>query len=124
MSSPALTAALGGAALVELIELDGQLSALTLVQGRLRHQRLGPAAAVGEQLEWLRFALARLARGDLRAPQRASVLAGARASAQELAAMLVEPLLPAIGRRAVIVVPTGLLQACRGPRWRRCADGR
>ncbi|HEX4008710.1 MAG TPA: CHAT domain-containing protein [Solirubrobacteraceae bacterium] len=104
-----LAAALGPAALVEMVELDGELGAVTLVDGRLAHHRLCAAAPVAEQLEWLRFALARLARGDLRPPQWASALAGAQASADELAAMLVDPLAETIGRRPLIIVPTGLL---------------
>jgi CHAT domain-containing protein len=104
-----LAAALGPAVLVEMVELDGELGAVTLVDGRLAHHPLCAAGSVAEQLEWLRFALARLARGDLRPSQRDSALAGARASADELAAMLLDPLAETTGPRPLIIVPTGLL---------------
>ncbi len=106
---PALVNALGDAALVELIELDGQLTAVTLAGGRLRRHELGPPAPVREQLEWLRFALARLARRDHQGPRRAATLAGALASAQALDRSLVAPLAGALGDRRVVIVPTGSL---------------
>ena len=52
--------ALGDDALVELIELDGTLTALTLVDERVTRHELGPYAAVEEQIQWLRFALRRI----------------------------------------------------------------
>jgi CHAT domain len=108
-SRSALRSALGGAALVELIELDGTLTALTLAGPRLSRHELGPVAAVTEQLEWLRFALTRLASGRQTREQRTALLAGARASAQALDDQLVAPLTAAVGDRAVVIVPTGAL---------------
>jgi CHAT domain-containing protein len=104
-----LTPALGTAGLVELIELDGGLTALTLVAGRLTRRELGPAAAVRQELEWLRFALARLARGRQTAAQRTAVLAGAQASAKALDRQLIGPIASTVGDRRLVIVPTGSL---------------
>jgi CHAT domain len=108
-SPGALRSALGGAALVELIELDGTLTALTLAGTRLTRHQLGALAPVTEQLEWLRFALTRLAAGGQAREQREAMLAGARASAQALDDQLLAPLTDAIGERPLVIVPTGAL---------------
>ncbi|MDQ6778136.1 MAG: CHAT domain-containing protein [Actinomycetota bacterium] len=100
---------LGDRALVEYVELDGNLTALTLAQGRLARHELGPLATASEQLEWLRFGLSRLAHLRRSAPQRTSTLEGARASAQELDRRLLEPLASEIGDRELVIVPTGSL---------------
>jgi CHAT domain-containing protein len=108
-SRSALRSALGGAALVELIELDGTLTALTLTATRLSRHELGPLAPVTEQLEWLRFALTRLAGGRRPREQREATLAGARVSAQALDQQLLAPLTDAVGDRPLVIVPTGAL---------------
>jgi hypothetical protein len=107
----ALTTALGQRGLLELIELDGQLSALTLAGGRLVHHPLGPTEPVTEQLEWLRFALSRLARLPRGAVQRTALQDGARASAAALDLALLAPLAQALGDRELVIVPTGSLHA-------------
>ncbi|MDQ6804459.1 MAG: CHAT domain-containing protein [Actinomycetota bacterium] len=104
-----IAAALGERALVSYVEIDGNLTALTLAHGRLARHDLGPLATVAEQLEWLRFALTRLAHLKRGAPQRTSVLEGARASARELDQQLLGPLLPAVGDCELVIVPTGSL---------------
>jgi hypothetical protein len=106
-----LSRALGGAALVELIELDGSLTALTLAGGRLARHELGSAEPVKEELEWLRFALVRLTRRRLGADQHATMLQGARASAQRLGERLMAPLAESLGDRQLVIVPTGSLHA-------------
>jgi CHAT domain len=103
--------ALGERALVELIELDGTLTALTLHRGRLTRHELGAADAVKEELRWLRFALARLTRRGLSAAQRLAVVAGARGSAEALDRSLIAPLAASIGDRDLVLVPTGALHA-------------
>jgi hypothetical protein len=104
-----IAAALGERALAEFVELDGDLTAITMVDGHPARQHLGPLAPVAEQLEWLRFALTRLAHLKRSAPQRGSMLEGARASAQELDQRLLAPLAPEIGDRELVIVPTGSL---------------
>ncbi|MGA2014969.1 MAG: CHAT domain-containing protein, partial [Solirubrobacteraceae bacterium] len=105
----ALAAALGPAALVELIELDGALTALTLADGQLARHDLGPVAAVRDELEWLRFALRSLARGGAAGARRAPALDGAASSARALDAILIGPVIDAVGDRPLVIVPTGSL---------------
>ena len=95
--------------LAEFVELEGHLTALTLHRGRLTRYDLGPLAPVTEQLEWLRFALTRLANLPRRAPQRPAILDGARASAQAIDEQLLQPLAHDVGERELIIVPTGAL---------------
>jgi len=102
--------ALGHRALLEYVELDGRLHAVTLVGGLLGLRELQPVDTSTE-LEWLRFSLSRLARGRLSAAQRTAALANANAAAAALDHSLVEPLLPAIGDAPLVVVPTGGLHA-------------
>jgi CHAT domain-containing protein len=101
--------ALGSAALVEFVALDGTLSALTLVGTRLRRHALGSVAAAGEDLDWLRFALARVTRRGRSPAQRAAARVGARASAEALDRRLIDPLASVIGDRELVIVPTGPL---------------
>jgi CHAT domain len=104
-----LTGALGAAALVELVELDGMLTALVLADGRITRHALGSVAPVKEELEWLRFAIVRLARRGHGAAQRATMLQGARASAERLGERLLEPIADRVDGRGIVVVPTGSL---------------
>src|SRR5262249_5235589 len=106
-----LSGPLGTAALVELIELDGELTALTLAGGRVTRHDLGPVEPGKEELEWLGFALVRLSRRGLDAAQRATMRDGAAASADRLGKLLVEPLAERVGGRPLVIVPTGSLHA-------------
>ena len=102
-----LAGALAGRVLVELVQLDGELTALTIVDGRLDRVSLGAAAPVDEQLQWLRFALSRLAHGGQTAAQRAALLGGASASALALDRLLIGPIATKIADRGLVIVPTG-----------------
>jgi hypothetical protein len=106
-----LARALGASALVELIELDGTLTALTLVDGRVARHPLGPVEPVKEELEWLRFALVRLARRGHGAVQQATMRQGAKASAERLGEQLMAPLAGPLSNRPLVIVPTGSLHA-------------
>jgi tetratricopeptide (TPR) repeat protein len=106
-----LTAALDERALIELIESDGELTALVLADGRLSRHRLGDARPVAAELEWLRFSLTRMARLRRDAPQRPALQAGARAAAGSLCNALVQPLLERIGNRELVLAPTAALHA-------------
>ena len=106
-----LTHALGPAALVELVELDGELTALALADGLLTRHALGSAEPVREELEWLRFALVRLARRGHGDAQRAAMFHGAEASAESLGERLLTPLAGRFGDRPLVIVPTGSLHA-------------
>ncbi|WIV61802.1 CHAT domain-containing protein [Amycolatopsis nalaikhensis] len=105
VSSGRLTAALGEHALVEFLQLDGTLHALTLAAGRLRLHALGPVAPIADLVDRVRFALHRLARLDRRG---ASLTALLTTSAKRLDTALLEPLREADGR-PLVVAPTGAL---------------
>jgi len=101
---------LGSRALVEYVEADGALHALTLVDGRLALHDLG-AAGHTDELDWLRFACGRLAAGRMTAAQRAVTVASADSAAGALDEHLVRPLLPWIDDAPLVLVPTGTLHA-------------
>jgi tetratricopeptide (TPR) repeat protein len=104
---PGLFAALGDRALVSYLVHDGQLCAVSCVDGRCRFHRLGPMAAVDAAVRSLRFnARLHSARGD-RAAGRA---------ADELAALLV------LVDRPLVVVPTGSLHAVPWAALPTCRD--
>jgi CHAT domain len=98
--------ALGDRVLVEYVELDGRLRALTLVRGRLTLHDLGDVSPATE-LEWLRFGLNRVARakGSMQRTARQT----AAASAARLDRMLIEPLPIPAGDVPLVIVPTGPL---------------
>src|SRR5262249_12197323 len=78
---------------------------------RITRRDLGPVEPVKGELEGLRFALVRLARGGLDAAQRATMRAGAAASAERLGELLVAPLSERVDDRPLVIVPTGSLHA-------------
>jgi hypothetical protein len=102
--------ALGERVLLEYVELDGVLRAVSIEGGRTALHQLGEVDATTE-LEWLRFALGRLARIGNSPAQRKAALGNAEAAAAALDRLLVEPLLPTIGDAPLVVVPTGALHA-------------
>ena len=104
------TRVLGDRALVEYVDLDGRLNAIVLSRGLLTLHDLGEVD-VSNDLEWLRFALRRLARGGLDAAGRATTLANAAAAAGALDKKLLAPLSKAIGNAPLVIVPTGPLHA-------------
>ncbi|OHV65025.1 hypothetical protein BCD48_36730 [Pseudofrankia sp. BMG5.36] len=133
-----LTDTLGGRALVEFVQLDGELHALVLVDGRLRRRPLGPASVPAGLVQRLSHALRRLARADggpwgVGAPATGTAPGvdeaagrsrpGARPAASRDAAValltdaarrLDEVLLgqvPEIESRPLVVVPTGPLHS-------------
>jgi hypothetical protein len=100
-----LAAALGERALVEFVQWDGTLHALTLVGGRLRLRTLGPAAESAGLVERLPFALRRLARSGPAQVAAATLLDDAAARLDQV---LFDPL-PELEGRPLVVVPTGAL---------------
>jgi tetratricopeptide (TPR) repeat protein len=104
-----LGAALGAWALVEYVQLNEQLHALTLVDGRLRLRQLGPVAAVVDAIAPLPFALHRLARRGP-SPSQAAAHALLERAAARLDAMLLGPL-PELDDRPLLVVPTAPLHS-------------
>jgi tetratricopeptide (TPR) repeat protein len=111
VSTRALGERLGERALIEYVEIDEELHALTLVGDRLRLHSLGPLAPVSRILQVLHFLLRRLA---LRSGSAASLAAAEQAAAraaQSLDSVLLQPLLRHVGDRELVIVPTARLQA-------------
>jgi tetratricopeptide (TPR) repeat protein len=106
-----LCAALGGAALVEYVESDGLLYAVSVADGRARLTPLGPRAAVADQVRWLPFALTRLSRHRTSGASAAAAVDLVRRTAATLGALLLQPLESLLAGRPVVVVPTGVLQS-------------
>ena len=111
-SVAAVSAALGESALVEYLELDGELSAVVVVAGRVRRFGLGAVDEVERRLGELRFGLRRLAY-DLASPHSLTRLVDR--TAQRLDDLLLAPLRPALDDRPLVIVPTGRLHELPWP---------
>jgi len=116
-----LASALGDRVLVEYVQSDGELFAVTLAAGRLRLRRLGPPRDAAAELDALRFALRRLARGH-GSSRSADAASGAAAhAAGRLEELLLAPVALELGDRPLVVVPTGALHAVPWGMLPRCA---
>ncbi|MET0862815.1 MAG: CHAT domain-containing tetratricopeptide repeat protein, partial [Nakamurella sp.] len=102
-----LIGALGRVALVEYVELDDMLYAVTVVDGRARLRQLGSTTSIAKDITHLCFALRRLARdGSNDAARR--VLFHLRESFDTL---LFGPIRAYIGDRSLVLVPSAALQS-------------
>jgi hypothetical protein len=108
-----LDRALGERALVELAAVDGMLHAVVVAGGRSWHRRIGPLTPILAESAHLRFALSRRSYGldGSPGPGPAGSDGGLRVAADRLDDLLVTCLLPLIGSRPVVIVPTGELHA-------------
>jgi tetratricopeptide (TPR) repeat protein len=106
-----LAAALGEAALVEFIQLDGVLYAVTVVGGRARLQRAGALDPIRDLVEHAAFALRRLARYRASDGSKAAAISVLRHTAGRLDAMLLRPFERQLDGRALVMIPTGPLQS-------------
>jgi hypothetical protein len=104
-----LSAALGEAGLLELVDADGVLVAVTLVCARTRLHRIGPTRAADDLLDRVAFAVSRLLRPDLPDAVRAASRGLLRDSVARADTALLRRL-PELGDRPLVVVPTGSLQ--------------
>jgi tetratricopeptide (TPR) repeat protein len=104
----AIGSALTDAALVEYVELDKHLWAIVLMHGRVQLRQLCPTADVYSLLLHLPFALRRLGRDESSASPTSQRLQRAVHLLQQ---RLLDPLLPLVGDRSLVVVPTGQLQS-------------
>lgn len=95
-----IAAALGDRVLVEMIEIGGELHAVTVAGGRPRRHHLGRCG----DIELIRFAARRLAERD--DPQALATLTGA---AERIDRLLLAPLGPVLGDRDLVIAPTGAL---------------
>ncbi|MEJ2853197.1 MULTISPECIES: CHAT domain-containing protein [unclassified Saccharothrix] len=101
-----LHTALGPAALVEYLDLDGRLHAVVVADGRVDLHALSPVDDIARAVADLRFALHHLAHAP-RSHRRFTDLLDRTAA--QLDAALLAPLLPTLGNRPLVVVPTGPL---------------
>jgi tetratricopeptide (TPR) repeat protein len=121
-SARALAAALDDRALVEFVQLDGALHAVTLAAGKASLHAVGPLAPIERELAGLRFALNRLAAGRASAASRAAARRVVHEGSAALDRALLGPVLGSVCERELVVVPTGtlhalpwaLLPSCRG----------
>ncbi len=115
-----LRRALGARVLVEYVESEGVLYAVTLRDLRTRLQRIGPLADVEREADGLRFALNRIASGrGVRGWEEAMHDVFAQ-SASRLDALLFGPLRTTIGERPLVIVPTGTLHVLPWPTLPSC----
>lgn len=113
---------LDGWALLELVEAEGSLSAVTVAGGRVRLWPLAAVGAVAAEVAQLRFSLGRLARRHVSAASRSAAAVALSHGAARLDQLLVAPLSDELGDRPLVVVPTGtlhglpwaVLPSCRG----------
>lgn len=110
-----LARALGPAALVEFVDIDEVLHAVTLVDGDIRLHRLGDAPRAARLADAVSLALHRLVvtGGGTESfePGAESGWAQLRRRAGQLDTMVLAPLAGRLGDRALVLVPTGALQA-------------
>jgi tetratricopeptide (TPR) repeat protein len=107
----ALAKCLEDRALVEFVRLGDDLHAVSLVEGRIRHHRLGSYKAVLDELESLRFSLQRMALKYGSAAMQQATYAAFDYARQTLDDALLRPMGKLIENRALVLVPTGSLHA-------------
>jgi CHAT domain-containing protein len=106
-----LAAALGEAAFVEFTQLDGELHAVTVVDGRARLQHLGALDPLRNLVDHTASALRRLARHQISEASRAAAVTMLRYTAGQLDTALLDPLAGQVDGRPLVVIPTGPLQS-------------
>lgn len=109
VAADALAAQLGPAALLELAVCDGELLAITLVDGQTRLRSLGPMSHADDLVSRIGFALRRLLRRDEDTAGRDAARRLLRHGAGRIDALLLRPL-PELADRPLVIVPTGALQ--------------
>jgi tetratricopeptide (TPR) repeat protein len=106
-----LTGALGPAALLEFVQLDGALHVVTVAGSRIRRHALGPVDQVYELIDRARFALHRLGRHQPTEASKAAAQVLLTDAAGRLDRLLLAPVAAETGDRPLVVVPTGALQS-------------
>jgi CHAT domain-containing protein len=109
-----LRAALRGAALLELAELDGALHAVVVARDRTQHRALVAAGEVRAELGQLRLAMRRLAYGSTSGFASGAGEQLAR-SAARLEQLLLSPVASLLGSGPLVIVPSGDLHALPWP---------
>lgn len=106
-----LSSALGQTALVELAEIDGYLHAVVFAGGRWHRRAIATVGDVRRELGHVRLALRRLAYRGANAALATGAEAQLARSSAALDGLLLAPIAPFLGSRAVVLVPTGELHA-------------
>jgi tetratricopeptide (TPR) repeat protein len=112
---PLLRTALGDQALIEYLNFEDLLFAITYVDGRARRHDLGLYSAALTELESLRFSMNSLAYGRGSPRVQAATRTTYDHARAELDRILLGPLIHDIGERTVVLVPTGSLHALAWP---------
>ncbi|MBV9822804.1 MAG: CHAT domain-containing protein, partial [Actinobacteria bacterium] len=115
-------AELGEQALIEFLDLDGELAAIVAVDGAFGWYPLGGISDITRSVDLVLFHLRRLLRPSGPATTRASVAAALADAAGHLERRLLGPMAGVIGDRPLVIVPVGALQSlpwsvlpgCRG----------
>jgi tetratricopeptide (TPR) repeat protein len=106
---------LGDRVLVEYVRCADELHAVTVAGGRALHHRLGSYTEVLGELDQLRFAIGRMARGYGTKALQAAALDGFEFARTRLDQILLGPLARRLGDRPAVLVPTGSLHALAWP---------
>lgn len=106
-----LADALGDAALIEFIVVDQTIHAVTVIDGRVRLQLLGPMAQLRDFVDMTRFALHRLSHRRTSSAGRAAALTLLRRAGSRFDEVLLRPLVNLVADRPLVLIPTGLLQS-------------
>ena len=106
-----VAAGLRGATLVEYVELDDVLHAVTLVNGRARLRALGSMDIVRNAMTHTPFALRRLADPRSTSASTAAATVVLTRVRENLDQLLLRPLAAEIADRPLVIVPTGALQS-------------
>lgn len=106
-TAPALLGALGNAALIELVEVDDTLHAITVCRSGIRVRAVGVGGDAAREVDFARFLLRRLAE-DRPVPDPDQALADAGRLLEEA---LLGPAAAELDADSVVIVPPGRLDA-------------
>jgi len=106
-----LAIGLRNVALVEYVEIDDRLYAVTLVEGKARLHLLGSMDAIRAGLTHLPFALRRLANPESPKASIAGATLVLTRAREKFDQLLLRPVAAEIGDRPLVIVPTGILQS-------------
>ena len=105
-----IRAALGSTTLVELVEVDGTLHAVTVGPGGTRLREVGSAARAEDELDFARYGLRRAAMSTSSAGRRLA-LTSLETNAASLQEALLGPAVEQLGVGELVIIPSGRLHA-------------
>ena len=115
-----LTDRLGDRALVELLDIDGDLHAVVVTRDGMRARSLGHTVEASGEVRALRFALKRIVTGHGVAASAAAARRSAEHATERIDQLVLAPLRPWIGDRELVLVPSGPLHATPWARLPSC----